>query len=456
MHNTKNLYSRLKEVVGDSNLVIDLDQLKMNSVDGKRPKAIVFPSSIDEVSKIVSYANDNHFAIIPKGSGTKIGTGEIPKKVDIILSTNRLSRIIELDPDNLTVSFESGVKLGEIQKGLAEAGRGYFIPLDPPFKEKATMGGIVATNSSGARRYLYGTVRDWLIGAKAVFPNGDIVSSGGKTVKNVSGYDLHKLLIGSFGSLGIICEMTFKIIPLPDNHASILIFFRNLNDLDRFSYEIIHSHYLPSSIEILNLMALKNIGHSMLLPEGGNYLLAIGLEGISESVNRQLSEMVDFAKNNGSVDVITLHQKDYRTLWSEKGDFYEDLREKPLDFFLLKSNLLPSKCIKVMGAYEEISKESGINCSLICHPGSGIIYSFGYLNKMARVKREAFFTMVRRFTSEVLKYEGNLVVQSSPLSIKRKISVWGELRDDYMVMSRLKKEIDPNGVLSPGRFIGGI
>lgn len=456
MHNTKRINSKLREIVGESNLVIDLDQLKMNSIDGKRPKAIVLPSSIDEVSRLVSYASDNHFAIIPKGNGTKIEIGGIPKKVDIILSTSRLNRIMELDTDNLTLSFECGVTLGEIQKRLTESGRGYFIPLDPPFKERATMGGIVATNSSGAKRYLYGTVRDWLIGTKVVFPNGDIVSSGGKTVKNVSGYDLHKLLIGSFGSLGIICEMTFKILPLPDSQASLLFFFKNLDDVDQFSYEITHSCYLPSSIEILNITALKNIQYSMPIPEGGNYLLSIGLEGISESVDRQLREMVDIGKKNGAVQITTLTNNDYRCLWSEKEDFYVDLRKNLSDFFLLKSNLLPVKSIKIIGIYEEVSKEFGMSCSLICHPGSGIIYAFGYFDRNARKKREALFEMIRRFTFETLKYEGNLVVQYSPLSVKRKVNIWGELRNDFMIMNRLKKEIDPNGVFSPGRFVGGI
>ncbi|MDP2971800.1 MAG: FAD-binding oxidoreductase, partial [Deltaproteobacteria bacterium] len=193
---TKNkLSSKLREIVGEANLIQDPDKLKACAIDGKRPQAIISPGTIGEVSKVVAYASEQSLTILPMGNGTKRGMGGIPKKMDLVLSTLRLNRITDCDCDNLTLSAESGITLGEVQKRLAQEGRGYFLPLDPPFTEKATLGGIVATNSSGPRRLLYGTARDLIIGTKAVFPNGDIVASGGKTVKNVSGYDMCKLLI---------------------------------------------------------------------------------------------------------------------------------------------------------------------------------------------------------------------------------------------------------------------
>ena len=210
MSNADKLGSKLKEISGKATVIQDRDKLEAYALDGKRPKVIVSPRSMDEVSKIIAYANQQHLAVIPMGNGTKIGMGGIPKKMDIVLLTRRLNRITDCDIDNLTFSAESGMTLSEVQKHLAKEGRGYFLPLDPSFTEKATLGGIVATNSSGPKRLLYGTARDLIIGMKTVFPNGDIVVSGGKTVKNVSGYDMCKLLIGSFGTLGIISEVTFK------------------------------------------------------------------------------------------------------------------------------------------------------------------------------------------------------------------------------------------------------
>ena len=253
------LFSRLQEIVGEVNLIKNPDQLKTYSLDGKRPKVVVFPGTIDEVSKIVAYANQEGATIFPRGNGTKLEIGGIPKKVDIILSTGRLNRIRDCDCDNLTLSVESGMTLKEVQKRLAGEGKGYFLPLDPSYTDKATLGGIVATNSSGPRRLLYGTARDMIIGIKTIFPNGDIVVSGGKTVKNVSGYDMSKLLIGSFGTLGILCEMTFKLLPLPEKEATLLIPFTNLDKANDFIHEIVHSQFIPASIETLNGVTVKKM-----------------------------------------------------------------------------------------------------------------------------------------------------------------------------------------------------
>jgi len=291
MPKTDKLVSRLREIAGEDNLIQDPDELKTSAIDGKRPKVIVSPKTIEEVAKIVSYANEQNLTIIPMGSRTKMGMGDIPKKMDIILSTGRLNHITDSDTDNLTLSVESGITLSEVQKRLAKEGRGYFLPLDPPFTERATIGGIVATNSSGPKRLLYGTARDLITGIKAVFPNGDIVVSGGKTVKNVSGYDMCKVLIGSFGTLGIICEVTFKLLPLPEKEATLWIPFATIDEANGFVQEITHSQLIPASMDILNAMAVKKMKDTVSMPQNRNYLVAIGLEGVAESVERQISEM---------------------------------------------------------------------------------------------------------------------------------------------------------------------
>jgi glycolate oxidase FAD binding subunit len=449
-------FSKLKEIVGEANVIQDSENLKTYAIDGKRSKVIVSPGTMDEVSKIVSFANQQHLAIIPMGNGTKIGMGEIPKKIDIILSTNRLNRITDCDTNNLTLSVESGITLNEVQKKLGNEGKGYFLPLDPPFTDKATLGGIVATNSSGPKRMLYGTVRDLIIGIKAVFPNGDIVASGGKTVKNVSGYDMNKLLIGSYGTLGIICEMTFKLLPLPEKKATLLVFFSKLEDADKFVHEILRSQLLPASIEILNGMAMKKLKCPMSISTEENYLIAIGLEGVAESIDRQVSEMGEMGKKNGCLGTLVLNLEKHHSFWLAVRNFYEGLVEDHSNFVSLKSNFLISSYGEILGSYEKIGKEFGMDCAFICHSGNGILYSYVFTGKSVRSKTESLIELIKRFTSEAVKCEGNLVVESSPLFIKKRIDVWGEPRSDYKVMRRLKEQIDPTGILNPGRFVGGI
>ncbi len=299
MPRTNKMVSSLKEIVGESHIIQDPDQLKAYAIDGKKPKVVVTPATIDEVSRVVAYASQEHRAIVPRGNGSKMKMGGIPRKMDIVLSTRRLNRITDRDCENLTLSAESGLTLGEVQQGLAKVGKGYFLPLDPPFTDQATLGGIVATNSSGPKRLLYGSARDMMIGAKAVFPNGDIVVSGGKTVKNVSGYDMCKLLIGSYGTLGILCEMTFKLLPLPEKEATLGLSFAALEDADDFVRELRGGQLIPSSIEILNGLAVQKMRSSISMPPNGNYLVAVGLEGVAESIDRQVSEMSEMERNMG-------------------------------------------------------------------------------------------------------------------------------------------------------------
>jgi len=450
------LIQRLKEVVGEAHLIEDPDRLKTHAIDGKKPKAVVLPGTIDEISKVVSYANEQSLAVIPTGNGTKIGIGGIPKKADILLSTNRLNRMTDCDCDNLTLTAESGTTLAEVQKRLAKEGRGYFLPLDPPFTDRATIGGIVATNSSGPKRLLYGTARDLVIGTKAVAPNGDIVVSGGKTVKNVSGYDMSKLLIGSYGTLGILCEITFKLLPLPEKEATLLIPFTTLKQAVQFVHEIMASQLLPASIETLNGSAIKRMRYPAPIPAGTNYLVAIGLEGVAEGIDRQVSEMAERGKGNGGLDPLVLHSEKHHSFWVALRDFTEGLNEDHAHFISSKSNFLIFRSGEMIEGYEKMASETGMDCALICHSGSGILYSYVFPGKNLRLKVESLVELIRKFTSEAVKNEGNLIMESSPLLFKKKVDVWGEARGGDEVMRRLKEQIDPKGILNPGRFVGGI
>jgi FAD/FMN-containing dehydrogenase len=447
------LISKLKEIVGEAHVMHDSDKLKVSAVDGKVPKAIVSPRTIDEASEIVAYANTERLAIIPRGNGTKMGIGGIPRKVDLVLFTGRLNRITDRDCENLTLSVESGITLNQVQRDLE--GRGYFLPLDPPFTDNATLGGIVATNSSGPKRLLYGTARDLITGIKAVFPNGDIVVSGGKTVKNVSGYDIVKLLIGSCGTLGIICEITFNLLPLPEKEWALLIPFTGLDESYGFVHEIINSQLLPASIDLLNATAADKM-KDLMPSQRGKYLIAIGLEGVTESVERQISEIEDMGKKHGALDVVSLNSGRHDDFWIAIRNFAQGLTKESPNLMSLKSNILISKSGEMLRSCEEIAHGLGLDCAFINHCGSGILYSHVLVGEDLHPKIDSLVELIIRFTSEASQYEGNLTVESSPLPIKEKVDVWGKPRSDYGIMRRIKDQIDPAGILNPGRFIGGI
>ena len=444
MSNSNQLASALKEMVGEANAIQDPDQLKAYALDGMTPKAVVSPGSVEEVSKLLAYASTEKLAVVPRGNGTKMAQGGVPRKLDVVLSVLRINRITEHDVPNLSLSVEAGITLSAVQEKLAGTGKGSFLPLDPPYTEKATIGGIIATNGSGPRRYIYSTARDLLLGLKVVSPNGDIVAFGGKTVKNVSGYDMTKLMIGSRGALGVITEITTKLLPLPEASATLLVSFENLARAGSLTKKVLHSALLPSAMELMDGKAAGQLG------EKGKYLVAFNLEGVGEAVERQVAEIGEMGKKEGAIDTKILKGQEERTFWIRVRDFALATKAP----VILKSNFVISKQTEILGNYENWAQAAGIGSAFIGHAGSGILTTYILENGVA--KTDPLVDLIGKFTAEAVKHDGNLVVESCPTELKAKISVWGRPRTDYVVMRRLKEKVDPVGVLNPGRFVGGL
>jgi glycolate oxidase FAD binding subunit len=444
MSNSNPWISTLNRIIGEPHVIQDPDQLKAYAVDGLAPKAVVFPGSVEEVSRLLAYAHLEKLAVVPRGNGTKMAAGGIPGKIDLVLSMLQIHRITEHDIPNLSLSVEAGITLAEVQKKLAGTGKGSFLPLDPSYSEQATIGGIIATNSSGPRRYLYNSARDLLLGLKAVNPNGDVVAFGGKTVKNVSGYDMTKLMIGSWGALGVITEITTKLLPLPEASATLLASFGDLTKAGSLTRKILHSVLLPSAMELMDGKAAGQLG------EKAQYLVAFSLEGVGEAVERQAAEIGELAKREGAVETKVLKGEDDRTFWIRVRDFAFASTAS----VILRSNVVISKLTETLGNYEKIAQAAGVDCALISHAGNGILTS--YILDYDAAKMGPVAELIGKFTDEAAKYEGNLIVESSPRDLKERVSVWGRPRSDEVVMRRLKETVDPGGVLNPGRFVGGV
>jgi glycolate oxidase FAD binding subunit len=373
-----------------------------------------------------------------------MAAGGIPRKLDVVLSMLRINRITEHDVPNLSLSVEAGITLASVQKKLAGTGKGSFLPLDPPYTDKATIGGIIATNSSGPRRYLYNSARDLLLGLKAVSPSGDILAFGGKTVKNVSGYDMTKLMIGSWGALGVITEITTKLLPLPEASTTLLTSFNDLAKAGSLTRRILHSVLLPSAMELMDGKAASRLGVK------AKYLIAFSLEGVEEAVERQVAEISEMAKKEGVLEAKVLKGEEDRAFWIRVRDFALAAEAS----VILKSNFVISKLAEILGNYENWAQAAGIGCAFIGHAGNGILTSYILENVVA--KPDPAVDLIGKFTAEAAKHEGNLVVESCPSEFKSKISVWGLSRSDDALMRRLKEEVDPVGILNPGRFVGGI
>ncbi|MDE3077934.1 MAG: FAD-binding oxidoreductase, partial [Chloroflexota bacterium] len=209
-----------REAIASICHVVPEHELGLYAVDGMAPKVVAYPKTAEQVAEIVRVAAAHRWAVIPRGGGTIIELGGIPRAVDVVICTTDMNRMLEYEPADLTCTVQAGMRLSELQARLSEHGQ--FLALDPPLPDKATIGGIVAANSSGPLRLRYGTCRDLLIGVRVVNPDGSITKGGGKVVKNVSGYDMCKLYTSSLGTIGIILEATFKLWPLPACESTVV------------------------------------------------------------------------------------------------------------------------------------------------------------------------------------------------------------------------------------------
>jgi glycolate oxidase FAD binding subunit len=448
------MFSKIEEIVGRDYITNDSDRLKDFTVDGKLPKMVVYPANVEEISQVIKLANREDWTVMPWGAGTKRGMGGIPRKFDMVISLSRLNRILELDLGNLHFTGQAGMTLHEAQETLAGKGRGYFIRLNPPFGKSATLGGIVAANSSGPSRFLYGTSRDMILGIGFVAPNGDIIGAGGRTAKNVSGYDIGKLLIGSLGTLGIISDVTFKFLPLPEKSATLAVILSSIEDTHDFTSGMLNSNLFPASIEMLNAAAMHEL--SIDIPDNGKYVIAIRAEGVKESVDRQLNDIEEMSKGSNAVEVRSYVGEDHVHFWESLSDFPKVVAERYSYAIACKSNFLISKLTEMVKAWEDRAAKNGLSCALISRAGNGVLYSYILLKDSITEHLDTVVNYLEDMTGEAVKRDGNVVIEFAPVALKERISVWGRARDDFKIMHGLKKQIDPAGILNPGRFVGGI
>jgi glycolate oxidase FAD binding subunit len=448
------MFSKAEEIVGRDYIIDDPGRLKDFTVDGKLPKVVVYPANVEEISQIIKLANKEDWTVMPWGAGTKRGIGGIPRKFDMVISLSRLNRILELDLGNLHFTGQAGMTLREAQEALAGKGRGYFIRLDPSFSKSATLGGIVATNSSGPSRFLYGSTRDMILGIGFVAPNGDIIGAGGRTAKNVSGYDIGKLIIGSLGTLGIISDVTFKFLPLPEKSATLAVILSSLEDTHDFTNGMLNSNLFPASIEMLNTSAMHEL--SMDIPDNGKYVVAICAEGVKESVDRQLKDIEEMGKGSNAVEVRSYLGEDHVNFWESLSDFPKIVAERYPYGIACKSNFLISKSAEMVKLWEDSASKNGLSCALISRAGNGLLYSYLLLKDTIKEHLDALVNHLEDMTEEAVKRDGNVVIEFAPVALKERISVWGKSRDDFKIVQDLKKQIDPAGIINPGRFVGGI
>src|SRR5579864_1761256 len=295
-------------------LTSEPDELRNYAVDGLLPRLVVIPDSVEQVAQIVALTNQQGLKLLTRGGGSRINLGGIPEQIDVLLETTKLTRLLEHEAPDLTCHVEAGITLATLQAQLAT--KGQWLALDPPDAEQATLGGILASNASGPKRLRYGTARDIVIGLHVVQSSGEIARSGGRVVKNVAGYDLNKLYIGSLGTLGIIVEANLKLQPLPPDERTLLLTFASARDATQTVIGLLGSLLTPGAIELIDAGAASDMSDffGLNLPTEG-YTLAVNFEGTSSTIERSIDETRLIARKAGALMGEDLAGKEQAQLW---------------------------------------------------------------------------------------------------------------------------------------------
>ncbi len=304
----KNILKKLRDIVGNTNFLDSEEDKLVYAYDGTpliqyKPIAVLIPRNAEEISHILKLANEEKFNVVPRGSGTGLSGGSVPVENSVVILMNRWNKIIEIDQDNLTAWVEPGVITANLHTEVEKMG--LFYPPDPGSQNICTIGGNVAENAGGLRGLKYGVTKNYIMGIEMVMPNGEIVRNGGKNVKDVAGYNLRDLIVGSEGTLGIFTKILVKLIPRPETSKTLIAFFDNLRAAAQTVSDIIASHIIPCTVEFLDNTTIRSVeAYAHIgLPVSAKALLLLEVDGYAEVVQRDAEKIQDLCLKNGATGV---------------------------------------------------------------------------------------------------------------------------------------------------------
>lgn len=438
------LKTAIQEHIPDAQVTSETNTLRNYAVDGLLPGLVVTPVTVEQTAHLVALTNQHELTLLARGGGTRINVGGPPEPIDVLLDTTRLTRLLEYEAPDLTCHVEAGMTLANLQAQLAT--KGQWLALDPPNATQATIGGLLASNSSGPKRLRYGSARDLVIGLHVVQASGEISRSGGRVVKNVAGYDLNKLYTGSLGTLGVIVEANFKLHPLPIAERTLMLTYANATDAMQTVIALLGSLHTPSAIELIDSGAASDMSDffGLTLPTNG-YTLAINYEGGIASIDRQVDETRLLARKHGALMGDDLSGETQTRFW-------DVIREHTHGSVTCKVAILVSQIAPYLEKVEQVCRRHELEAAIVAHAGNGILY-LELRPGDATPRLVEAITDLRQFAKEA---RGSLVVEHCPVDLKRRLNVWGDPGPAFYLMQRLKNQFDPKGTFVKGRFIGGL
>ncbi len=419
------LLDALTSVVGQSNVAENASL----TIDGVQPAIIVNPASATEVAACLKVCAAAKATIIPAGAGTWLECGNPVRQADVLLRLERLSRVLEYSPPDLTITVEAGITLSAFNDVVRRERQ--WLPLDPAGGRCASLGAIVACASSGALRCGFGTPRDYIIGLKLAHADGTESRSGGKVVKNVAGYDLNKLYIGSYGTLALITELTLKLRPLPESAVTLLAASPEPSPLVRLAKQALKTAVLPAS-----LILCKGVVSDRLAPASREYVLAIRFVDSEAAVRHQVEQVLQIAE----ADLLT------QTIEGQEADaVWDDIND--MDALGVNALRVSVPLAQTEAAFTLLMQETA---RITADFGVGI------LRASFAAHDEGAIATINKLRTVMATLGGSLMIECAPTAVRKAADAWGEVGATADLMRAVKTAFDPLALLNPGRFVSGI
>jgi glycolate oxidase FAD binding subunit len=410
------------------------------------PARVVAPATAEDLADCLREFSAAGRAVVPWGGGTRQGLGGPPARYDIALRMAGLTRVVEYTPADLVISVEAGATLGPLRHLLAEHGQ--WLPWDPPLLDRASVGGLLASGASGPLRLGYGAPRDWTLGMRVALGDGRLVKSGSRVVKNVAGYDAHKLHIGALGTLGVIVETTFKVAPLPPQRRTLLASFISPQAALDAVARLRSPPLQPISMVMLNDVAARPIPelHSFIDAQPRHLLVAVRFAGSSAAVSRQVRVAVSYCVEVGARS-IELSEADDGPLWGAIAEV-----NRPQGDLLLRVGAPVGRMAEMTGLLERAACSRGWAAARMVVAGVGLAYSRWPVSAPAG-ELAAALAELRAGLAPIGGYAVVEDLPDAPGMDPYALDIWGPPPEGLALMRALRAAWDPAGILNPGRYL---
>lgn len=450
---------QLSTVVGEDKIFSNQNELFAYSFDAtpivqSMPDVVIMPETTEQVSQILQIANQHHIPVTPRGSGTNLAGGTIPVVGGIVLNMTRFNKILEIDESNLTVTVGPGVITADLHKAVEV--RGLFYPPDPGSMRISTIGGNVAQCAGGMRGLKYGVTKDYVMGLEYVLPTGEILRSGGKNYKDVAGYDLTRLLVGSEGTLAVITELTLKLIPHPETKKTLVVYCTHMIDAARIVENTIAERIIPATMEFLDQPTMKAVDDfaKLGLPRDVAAMLLIEQDGSATGVERDIERIAEIAHREGAVhvQVAATPEEGQKLLAARRSALAALSRLRPTT--ILEDATVPrSRLAEMVEAIQRISDKHRVQICTFGHAGDGNLHPTCMTDERDAEEIERVEAAFAEIFAVALELGGTITGEHGVGMAKIKYLPGRVGEGGIALMQGIKQAFDPNGILNPGKVI---